>query len=102
VLAGDFIFTKCFSLAVEMGDLNVLRAISRATMLMAEGELEELIRTKDLSLGEEEYLSIVSRKTACLISAATQVGAILGGAPKEKEKKPVGIWDAHGYRFSAH
>lgn len=86
VLVGDFIFTKCFSLAVETGNLNVLRAISRATMLMAEGELEELIRTKDLSLGEEEYLSIVSRKTACLISAATQVGAILGGASKEKEK----------------
>jgi octaprenyl-diphosphate synthase len=86
VLVGDFIFTKCFSLAVETGNFNVLRTLSRATMLMAEGELEELVRTKDLSLGEEEYLSIVSRKTACLISAATQVGAILGGAPEEKEK----------------
>jgi octaprenyl-diphosphate synthase len=86
VLVGDFIFTKCFSLAVETGNLSVLRALSRATMLMAEGELEELVRTKDLSLREEDYLSIVSRKTACLISAATQVGAILGGVSKEKEK----------------
>jgi octaprenyl-diphosphate synthase len=86
VLVGDFIFTKCFSLAVKMGNLKVLRALSRATMFMAEGELEELIRTKDLSLSEEEYLSIISRKTAYLISAATQVGAILGGVSKEREE----------------
>jgi octaprenyl-diphosphate synthase len=53
---------------------------------MAEGELEELIRTNDLALTEESYLSIIARKTAYLISAATQIGAILGNVSEEKEE----------------
>ncbi len=86
VLVGDFLFTKSFYIAVENGNWEVFRSLSKATTLMAEGELEELIKTNDLSLTEEDYLSIITRKTASLISAAAQIGAILGNAPKEKEK----------------
>jgi len=86
VLVGDFLFTKCFSLMVESGNWKILHIISRATTIMAEGELEELIKTNDLSLTEEGYLSIIARKTGALISAAAQIGAILGNAPEEKEE----------------
>ena len=85
VLVGDFLFTKCFTRMVESGNWKILQTISRATTIMAEGELEELIRTNDLSLTEESYLSIIARKTAHLISAATQIGAILGNVSEEKE-----------------
>lgn len=85
VLVGDFLFTKCFSMMVENGNWKILQAISKATVLMAEGELEELIKTNDLSLTEERYLSIISRKTASLISAACQIGAILGNVSEERE-----------------
>ena len=85
VLVGDFLFTKCFSRMVESNNWGILQTISKATTIIAEGELEELIRTNDLSLTEEKYLSIIARKTAYLISAATQIGAILGNAPEEKE-----------------
>lgn len=86
VLVGDFLFTRSFSLMVENGDPKILKTISNATTLMAEGELEELIKTNDLSLTEEEYLSIITRKTAVLFSAATRIGAILGKVSEEKEK----------------
>jgi octaprenyl-diphosphate synthase len=86
VLVGDFLFTKCFTRMVESGNWKILHTISRATTIMAEGELEELIRTNDLSLDEETYLSIIARKTAYLISAATQIGAVLGEASEEKEE----------------
>ncbi len=86
VLVGDFLFTKCFTRMVESGNWKILNTISRATTIMAEGELEELIRTNDLSLTEEDYLSIIVRKTAYLISAATQIGAILGNVSDEKEE----------------
>jgi octaprenyl-diphosphate synthase len=86
VLVGDFLFTKCFSLMVENGNLKILRTISKATTLMAEGELEELVKTNDLTLTEEGYLFIIARKTAALISAAAQIGAILGGVSEEREQ----------------
>jgi octaprenyl-diphosphate synthase len=85
VLVGDFLFTKCFTLMVESRNWKILHTISRATTIMAEGELEELIRTNDLSLTEEGYLSIITHKTASLISAATQIGAVLGNVSEEKE-----------------
>src|SRR4030042_4976662 len=86
VLVGDFLFTKCFSLLVQSGNWKILETVSKATTVMAEGELEELIRTNDLSLTEEDYLSIITRKTSSLISAATQIGAILGDVSEDKEK----------------
>ena len=86
VLVGDFLFTKCFSLLVQSGNWKILQTISKATTTMAEGELEELIKTNDLSLTEDGYLSIITRKTASLISAATQIGAILGNVSEEKER----------------
>ena len=86
VLVGDFLFTKCFSLMVDNGNLKILQAISRGTTLMAEGELDELIKTNDLSLTEEDYLSIIARKTGALISAAAQIGGILGNVSEEKEE----------------
>jgi octaprenyl-diphosphate synthase len=54
--------------------------------LMAEGELEELIKTDELSLTEEAYHFIIARKTASLISAAARVGAILGNVSEERER----------------
>ena len=86
VLVGDFLFTKSFSLAVENGNWEIFQALSKATTQMAEGELEELTKTSDLSLKEDDYLSIIARKTAFLISATAQIGAILGNVPKEKER----------------
>jgi octaprenyl-diphosphate synthase len=86
VLIGDFLFTKCFTRMVESGNWKIIHTISRATTVMAEGEIEEWARTKDLSITEEGYLSIITRKTAYLISAATQIGAILGNVSEEKEE----------------
>ncbi len=86
VLVGDFLLSKSFFLMVNDGDLKILNIISRATIQMAEGEIQELMKASDLSLTEEEYLSIVTNKTASLISATCQIGAILGGVDGKKEQ----------------
>ncbi|MBI5017067.1 MAG: polyprenyl synthetase family protein [Deltaproteobacteria bacterium] len=80
VLVGDFLFTKSFSLMVADGDLAVLKALSDATTRMAEGEVLQLLKTCDLGISEDQYLEVVVNKTAVLIAAACQIGAILGGA----------------------
>ena len=50
VLMGDFLFSKSFSLMVDEGDLKILNAISGATTQMAEGEIQELMKTRDHSI----------------------------------------------------
>ena len=86
VLVGDFLLSKSFFLMVDDGDLKILNTISRATTQMAEGEIQELMKASDLSITEEEYISIVTNKTASLISATCQIGAILGGVDGKKEE----------------
>ena len=86
VLVGDFLLSKSFFLMVDDGDLKILNTIARATTQMAEGEIQELMRTSDLSITEEEYLSIIANKTASLISATCQIGAILAGVDGIKEQ----------------
>lgn len=86
VLVGDFLFSKSFSLLTEHGDMRILRAVSDATTMMAEGEVLQLIKTCDLTIREEEYFEVVINKTAVLLAAACQVGGLLGGQDEEKLK----------------
>lgn len=84
VLVGDFLFSKSFSLMVADGDLRVLRAMSDATTHMAEGEVLELLKTSDLGTLEQEYLEVVTNKTAVLLAAACEIGGLLGGAGEDR------------------
>ena len=85
VLVGDFLFSKSFSLMVADGDLAVLKVMSAATTIIAEGEVLQLVSTSDMDLTEERYIEVVKCKTAILLSAACQAGAILGKADPERE-----------------
>ncbi len=99
VLVGDFLFAKSFSIMVREGNLDILRILSDATTLMAEGEVQQLINTCDLDMDEERYLDVVRNKTAILIAAACRVGAILGGASAEKEEALAGFGMEVGIAF---
>ncbi len=84
VLVGDFLFSKSFSLMTEHGDMRILKAVSSATTLMAEGEVLQLVKTCDLTISETEYLEVVINKTAVLLAAACEVGGILGELEESK------------------
>jgi octaprenyl-diphosphate synthase len=86
VLIGDFLFSKSFTIMVADGDLNVLRVLSDATTYIAEGEVLQLLGTSDLEMTEERYIEVVRAKTAVLLAAACQAGAILGNASPEQEE----------------
>lgn len=86
VLVGDFLFAKSFSIMVRGGSLKILQALSDATTMMAEGEVQQLVSTCDLDLSEESYIDVVRNKTAVLIAAACQVGGVLGEVDEEREQ----------------
>ncbi len=85
VLVGDFLFAKSFSIMVRAGNLEVLKALSDATTMMAEGEVLQLVSTCDLEMDEERYIRVVRNKTAVLMAAACQCGGILAGVDAEHE-----------------
>ena len=68
----------------EIGNLDILKLISEMGDIMSEGEVFQLTKCGDINLTQEEYSSIIEKKTAVLISASCAAGAILESAPPEK------------------
>src|SRR4029077_8911085 len=85
VLVGDFLYSRAFQLMVSVGSMRVLEILSQATNVIAEGEVLQLMHTRDPNLDEVAYLQVIQRKTAKLFEAAAQLGAVLGGADPERE-----------------
>lgn len=85
VLVGDFLFSRAFELMVEDGSLAVLAILSRASSIIAEGEVMQLMTTNDTSTTEGAYLDVIRAKTAELFSAACRIGAVVADRPKGEE-----------------
>ena len=86
VLIGDYLLSKAFYIAVEEGNMELLKVMTGTTTKMATGEILQLIRHSDPDTTAEEHLEVISSKTAILFSAACRLAAILSDAPKEKEE----------------
>lgn len=83
VLVGDYLLSKSFHLAVGQGNLSILETLSRTTTRMAEGEVLQLIKHSDINTTEQEYLDVITFKTAVLFSAACEIPAILAESSDE-------------------
>ena len=79
VLVGDFLFTRSFELMVDVGSLEILEVLSRASSTIAEGEVLQLVTQRDISTPEATYLEVIKAKTARLFAAAAEVGAMVAG-----------------------
>lgn len=76
VLLGDFLLSKGLLIALENNEYQLLHVLSDAVRLMSEGELRQLKTSNLFNMTEERYFQIISEKTASLISACCQCGAI--------------------------
>ncbi len=86
VLVGDFLFSRAFQVMVEDGSLDVLRILSNASAVIAEGEVLQLTTANDTETTENAYLEVIRAKTATLFAAAARVGAIVAGRPRAEEE----------------
>lgn len=85
VLVGDFLYSRAFQMMVAVDDMRVMRVLSDATNIIAEGEVLQLMNCHDADVDEARYLQVIRYKTAKLFEAAAQLGAILGKATSEVE-----------------
>ena len=85
VLVGDFLFSRAFELMVEDGSLKVLKILSRASAVIAEGEVDQLTAQRQIDASEEHYLDIVGAKTAALFAAACSISAVVAESGEEAE-----------------
>ena len=87
ILVGDFLFTKAFSLMVKGGNAPILQTMSKACEDLTKGEVRQLVESYGLHLTEDDYLQIITLKTATLFEAANRVGALIANAPSPSVEK---------------
>ena len=86
VLVGDFLFSKSFLLLASEDNSKINKSVSAASKEVAEGEVLGLATKGNFDISEDEYMDIIYKKTASLISVSCRIGAIIGNASQEKEK----------------
>jgi octaprenyl-diphosphate synthase len=84
VLVGDFLYSRSFEMMVELGSMPVMKILSHATRIIAEGEVLQLSKVRDASTTEEIYMEVIRGKTAMLFEASAHSAASLTGASDEQ------------------
>ncbi|MGH8164059.1 MAG: polyprenyl synthetase family protein, partial [Rhodanobacteraceae bacterium] len=83
VLLGDVLFAHALNLATDFDDTRISRTIARTATEVCSGEMIQTQRRFDLQLSREEYFRIIGMKTGSLFACASELGAVINGAPEE-------------------
>ena len=83
VIMGDFLYARALIGLVQLQDLELVRILTEVTNQLTIGEMRQLAAVDALSFSEAEYQELIRAKTATLISAACETGALCG-APRHR------------------
>ncbi len=87
VIMGDYLYSRGVSELAQLGNLEAVRVLAAAANEMSVGEMRQLTTYDALDFTEEDYHHLIAAKTASLMSAACEMGALVGGA--DRFRKPL-------------
>ncbi len=85
ILAGDFLHAHSMGMVGRYTGTRGLDIFTAATRGMVDGEFVQLRNSDNFNQSEEDYFTVVMGKTALLIGAACEIGALFGGADQQKK-----------------
>jgi len=78
IIAGDYLYTKALVELSRLGRIDSIRALARAANEMTVGEMRQLTSHDALDFTEDDYQRLIEAKTASLMAAACEIGALAG------------------------
>lgn len=79
VLVGDYILSTALIRSIQTGSLQIIGIVSNLGRDLSEGEIKQLETAEESILDEACYMQVIRKKTAMLLSACTEIGAISSG-----------------------
>jgi len=86
IVMGDYLLAKSLISASETGNLDSIQIIANVAKRLIQGQIFEMQKSRDLDMTEEDYFRLVADKTASLISACCELGALTTGADLEQRR----------------
>jgi octaprenyl-diphosphate synthase len=80
IIMGDYIYSKAFRLLAGSKMFGAMEILARSTNDMTIGEMSQIEIKGDFEVTEDDYLTLIDNKTASLIAAACEIGAMAGGS----------------------
>lgn len=99
VLVGDFLYSRAFQMMVATDSMQVMRILSDATNVIAEGEVLQLMHVQNASLDRNTYIEVIRSKTAKLFEASARLGAVVSGAGDRMEQAAADYGQSMGTAF---
>ena len=84
IIMGDYLYSRSVSELARFGNIELIRVLSKAANEMSVGEMRQLLSYDALQFTEPEYYRLIACKTASLMSAACEMGALVG-VPRYRE-----------------
>ncbi len=78
IIMGDYLYSRAVTELARLGDLEAVRVLASAANRMSVGEMRQLLAYDDVTYSEAEYFRLIDAKTASLMSAACELGALAG------------------------
>ena len=99
VLVGDFFLSAALIRSIKTNNMRIISIVSNLGKDLSEGEISQLETVEDMVLDEFRYVQVIRKKTAVLLSACSEIGAIAAGAPEEMIGKFRLFGELLGYCF---
>ncbi len=84
IIMGDYLYSRAITQLASVGILDAVTVMATAANEMSVGEMRQLTAYDALDFTEEDYTRLIAAKTASLMRAACELGALVG-APEHRE-----------------
>lgn len=99
VLVGDYVLSTALIRSIATQDLRIIGIVSNLGRDLSDGEIKQLETAREVILDEGRYMQVIRKKTAVLLSACTEIGAITAGADAETVSRFRVFGENLGYAF---
>lgn len=99
VLVGDYFVSNALAAGIRTGDVRVVSALSALGKELSLGEIDQICNARDHTFEESSYFSMIRQKTASLFMNCVGMGAELGGASREEQRRLVEFAELLGLCF---
>lgn len=99
VLVGDYVLSSALIRSIQTGDLRIIGIVSNLGRDLSEGEIKQLETAEESIIDEACYMQVIRKKTAMLLAACTEIGAISAGASPELTARCAEFGEYMGYSF---
>lgn len=83
ILMGDYLLARALIAATDTGSLQIMNSVANVAKRLIQGAIFEIQKTRKPDLDEEDYFRLIGDKTASLIAACCELGALSVDAPPE-------------------